>query len=53
LATPAAHETFGETWVRSMADWVKVMVGVVIPILLLAAAIEAWVTPQIVLRMFP
>lgn len=51
LATPAAHETFGETWVRAMADWVKVMIGVVIPMLLVAAAIEAWVTPQIVLRL--
>jgi uncharacterized membrane protein SpoIIM required for sporulation len=53
LATPAAHETFGETWVRSMADWVKVMLGVVVPLLFVAAAIEAWVTPQIVMRMFP
>lgn len=53
LATPAAHETFGETWVRSMADWVKVMLSVVVPLLFVAAAIEAWVTPQIVLRMFP
>jgi uncharacterized membrane protein SpoIIM required for sporulation len=52
LATPAAQETFGETWVRAMADWVKVMIGLVIPLLLVAAAIEAWVTPQIVLRLF-
>jgi uncharacterized membrane protein SpoIIM required for sporulation len=52
MATPAAHETFGETWVRSLADWVKVMLGVVMPLLLVAAAIEAWVTPQIVLRLF-
>jgi uncharacterized membrane protein SpoIIM required for sporulation/ABC-type transport system involved in multi-copper enzyme maturation permease subunit len=53
LATPAAHENFGETWVRSMADWVKIMLGVVVPLLFVAAAIEAWVTPQIVMRMFP
>jgi uncharacterized membrane protein SpoIIM required for sporulation len=52
MATPAAHETFGETWVRALADWVKVMLGVVMPLLLVAAAIEAWVTPQIVLRLF-
>ena len=53
LATPAAHETFGETWMRAMADWVKVMLGVVIPLLAIAAMVETWVTPQIVLRMFP
>jgi uncharacterized membrane protein SpoIIM required for sporulation len=53
LATPAAHETFGETWFRAMADWVKIMVGVVVPLLFVAAAVEAWVTPQIVMRMFP
>lgn len=51
MATPSADETFGETWVRSIADWAKVMLAVVIPLLALAAVIETWITPQIAMGM--
>jgi uncharacterized membrane protein SpoIIM required for sporulation len=51
LATPSATETFGETWVRSIADWTKIMLGVVMPLLLVAAIIETWITPQIALSL--
>lgn len=47
LATPAPGKTIGQTWLESMADWCKVMVGVVIPVLFVAAMIEAWLTPRI------
>lgn len=47
LATPDSQQTVGEVWIRSIADWFKVMVGLVIPMLLIAAFIEAWVTPRI------
>jgi uncharacterized membrane protein SpoIIM required for sporulation/ABC-type transport system involved in multi-copper enzyme maturation permease subunit len=47
LATPTSVETIGETWLRSMADWAKIMVAVVIPLLAIAAIIETWFTPQI------
>jgi uncharacterized membrane protein SpoIIM required for sporulation/ABC-type transport system involved in multi-copper enzyme maturation permease subunit len=53
LATPSADETFGETWVRSIADWTKIMLGVVMPLLAVAAIIETWLTPQIAMRLFP
>lgn len=49
LATPDTTETFGETWVRSIADWTKIMLGVVMPLLIVAAVIETWITPQIAL----
>jgi uncharacterized membrane protein SpoIIM required for sporulation len=47
VATPNITETFGETWVKSVADWAKIMVGVVMPLLIVAALLETWVTPQV------
>ncbi|NMB53514.1 MAG: ABC transporter permease subunit [Leptolinea sp.] len=52
MATPTAIETFGETFVRSLADWTKIMLGMVAPLLLLAAFIETWITPQIAMGLF-
>jgi uncharacterized membrane protein SpoIIM required for sporulation/ABC-type transport system involved in multi-copper enzyme maturation permease subunit len=49
LATPTPGRTIGEVWIETLADWCKVMVGIVIPLLFVAAAIEAWVTPHIAL----
>jgi uncharacterized membrane protein SpoIIM required for sporulation/ABC-type transport system involved in multi-copper enzyme maturation permease subunit len=49
LATPTPGRTIGEVWIETLADWCKVMVGAVIPLLFVAAAIEAWVTPRIAL----
>lgn len=48
LAAPAAHgQTIGEAWLRSLADWTKMMVGLVLPLLLGAALIEVFVTPRL------
>lgn len=52
MATPTATETFGETWMRSISDWTKVMIGVVIPLLAIAALLETWLTPRIALMLF-
>ncbi len=52
LATPMKDKTVGEVFLMALAGWLQVMVGVVIPLLLLAALVESWVTPQIVLRFF-
>jgi uncharacterized membrane protein SpoIIM required for sporulation len=49
LATPATELTVGEAWLRGFADWVKIMIAVVIPLLLVAAAVEALVTPHFAL----
>jgi uncharacterized membrane protein SpoIIM required for sporulation/ABC-type transport system involved in multi-copper enzyme maturation permease subunit len=46
-ATPNADKTVGEVWLMSLAKWLRVMLGVVIPLLLIAAAVEAWVTPLV------
>jgi uncharacterized membrane protein SpoIIM required for sporulation len=37
----------GEVWIAAIGEWAKIMVGVVIPLLLIAAAVEAWITPRI------
>lgn len=47
LAAPTPGKTIGEVWLGTLADWCKVMAGLVIPLLILAAAIEIWVTPRI------
>ncbi len=47
LATPSPHKTIGEVWISSLAEWAKVMVGLVLPMLFIAAAVEAWVTPRL------
>jgi uncharacterized membrane protein SpoIIM required for sporulation/ABC-type transport system involved in multi-copper enzyme maturation permease subunit len=47
LATPIQGETIGESWLRSLADWAKIMIGVVLPLLLAAAFVEVIVTPRV------
>lgn len=49
LASPHSGKTVGEVFIRSLAAWVKVMSGFVLPMLLIAAFIETWVTPRIAL----
>jgi uncharacterized membrane protein SpoIIM required for sporulation len=53
LATPDIKLTIGEVWLKSIADWSKVMVGLVIPMLIIAAFIEAWFTPAFALWIIP
>ncbi|GAP15137.1 ABC-2 family transporter protein/Integral membrane protein DUF95 [Longilinea arvoryzae] len=49
LATNNPEKTIGEVSISALADWAKIMVGLVIPLLLVGAAVEAWVTPRIAL----
>jgi ABC-type transport system involved in multi-copper enzyme maturation permease subunit len=52
LAAPARGQTIGEAWLRSFADWARVMVGLVMPLLLGAAILEVMVTPRIAVWLF-
>ncbi len=45
LVTPDGYRSLGEVLLESMAVWVKVMVGIVIPLLIIAALIETNITP--------
>jgi uncharacterized membrane protein SpoIIM required for sporulation len=47
LAAPARGRTIGEAWLYSLADWAKVMLGIVMPLLLGAALLEVFVTPYV------
>jgi len=49
LAAPSGGKSIGEGLMRAFADWAKIMVGVVIPLLVAAAAVEALLTPKIVI----
>lgn len=52
LAAPSPGRTIGEAWLHGLADWARVMVGLVIPLLLGAAALEVLLTPRIALLVF-
>lgn len=52
LSTPAEGHTLGEALLISLADWVKVVLVVVAPLLLVAAILEVFVTPIVALRIF-
>lgn len=47
LVTPQTHHTLGEVFLEGLADWFKIMVGVVVPLLAIAAIIETYITPQL------
>jgi uncharacterized membrane protein SpoIIM required for sporulation/ABC-type transport system involved in multi-copper enzyme maturation permease subunit len=53
LVTPQPERTLGEVVIKLSADWLKLMLGVVIPLLLIAAIIESTITPMILLSAFP
>jgi stage II sporulation protein M len=49
LATTNPDKTIGEVFIAALADWAKIMSGIVLPLLFIGAAVEAWVTPRIAL----
>lgn len=52
LAAPAPGYTISEALLRSLADWARIMVALVIPLFLGAAVLEIFLTPQVVLYLF-
>lgn len=47
LATPAKEGTLGEAWLIALADWSRVVLALVVPLLLGAALLEVFVTPHL------
>jgi len=45
LVTPRPQWTLGEVLIQAIADWTKIGLGLVLPLLTLAAIIETWITP--------
>jgi uncharacterized membrane protein SpoIIM required for sporulation/ABC-type transport system involved in multi-copper enzyme maturation permease subunit len=51
LVTPTPNESIGEAWIRGLADWARVLVAILIPLYLVAAFLEAFITPRFMLMM--
>jgi ABC-type transport system involved in multi-copper enzyme maturation permease subunit len=47
FTAPANGKTIGEAWLLALAKWAKIMIGVVLPLFLLAALVEVFITPQV------
>jgi uncharacterized membrane protein SpoIIM required for sporulation len=52
LVSPTGGRSIGEVWLGALADWARVMVALVIPLLLGAALLEALVTPKVAQLIF-
>jgi uncharacterized membrane protein SpoIIM required for sporulation/ABC-type transport system involved in multi-copper enzyme maturation permease subunit len=53
LVSPNTDKSLGETFLLSLADWFRVFVGLVVPLLAVAAVIEIYVTPVLIKMAFP
>ena len=51
LTAPAHGKTIGEAWLISLAKWARMMVGLVLPLFLLAALVEVFITPLVAVRL--
>ncbi|MBI5954160.1 MAG: stage II sporulation protein M [Chloroflexi bacterium] len=50
LVTPQTGKSMGEVMIELLVDWVKIFLGVVIPLLAIAAVVEAYVTPGLLIN---
>jgi len=53
LVTPQTEKSLGEVLLLSLADWFRIFVGLVLPLLAIAAIIEVYVTPHLIKLVFP
>jgi uncharacterized membrane protein SpoIIM required for sporulation len=45
LVTPRAQRSLGEVAIEAIADWARVFLGLAVPLFIVAAAVETWITP--------
>lgn len=50
IVTPQTGKSMGEVILELFADWAKIFLGVVVPLLAVAALIEAYITPSLLLN---
>ena len=48
LISPPSGKTLSEGWLMALADWAQISLALVVPLLLVAALIEVFVTPLVV-----
>ena len=53
LVTPQSDKSLGESLLTSLAEWARVFVGLVLPLLAIAAVVEIFVTPMLIKLAFP
>lgn len=53
LVTPQSDKSLGEILLLSLADWFRVFVGIVLPLLAIAALVEIYITPLFIKLAFP
>ncbi|MBT7073706.1 MAG: ABC transporter permease subunit, partial [Anaerolineae bacterium] len=49
MVTPNPSRTMGEVFIHAISDWLKIGVGIVLPLLFISALIEVYITPKILL----
>ena len=52
LVTPQMGRSLGEVLLELLADWTKIAVGLVVPLLLIASIIETYITPVLLASAF-
>lgn len=52
MVTPARGMTIGEAWLGSLAEWLRIMLFLVVPLLAGAAFLEVFITPRVAIWMF-
>jgi ABC-type transport system involved in multi-copper enzyme maturation permease subunit len=52
MVTPARGITIGEAWLHSLAEWLRLVLFVVVPLLIGAAFLEVFITPRVAIWMF-
>jgi uncharacterized membrane protein SpoIIM required for sporulation len=52
LTTPTPGKTIWEAWVVSLGKWLQTLIGLVLPLFIIAALVEVWITPQLALLLF-
>ena len=53
LVTPQTEKSLGEVLLLALADWFRVFIGLVVPLLAIAAIIEVYITPLLFKMAFP
>lgn len=48
ITSPPAHQTVGEAWLRAIGDAIKLGFTLVLPLLIISAVVEVFVTPEII-----
>ena len=52
VIAPPPNQTLSEAFLQAAAEFMRLFIGVVIPLLLIASLVEAFVTPRIVIMMY-